>query len=616
MAGPFQQFVSDPDTNFVGAGSVSPVGEGLKAAGAALEAALGVDTAVKVSKAKGEIEQLEQQAQEGVVSFREALNQRSKALQGGDREALKAAGNKINTLLSGQQQGKLSPLAVQAGINRIVRQNKFNPRVSQHLAKVLSQSNLLEDGETAMELEQLGAIEQQIRDTALKNNTDYATAYNYINQQAAAQNAKDVADLAASRGQLDFTQYSSGVRANTSLLLDGGVVERDDGTVVEYQPVVSDFLNQIKDAGSDPAKIPAITSNFKAIVELRRQEALSYAAVRKDSFEQGGRLMDNTDYSNSLSEINARFDGIQKVLDSQDPISNMEKLNQIVSLRGQQFRDEVVKQMGMPVLIGADAEFQIKFLTETLPTLAGTAKAMSEDALMQRAGAGDTEAAMVLQMGRDNVGFMSSMFNQMMQASSLNDTLSPAMAEQVARQVRKTSSTFRQPTPDDIERVKHINTLLAENGSDLFDRDTRNMMTKTPELQEHYDTLVQSSLPQYVNTYLDRYSDKLVNGGTIVVRNPDKDKGGVMSSLFDNKGPKNIFFMEGVEMRGGKTAGFKRSTPLTELNNAIVNLSSYKNTKEVGEWMGLIISQLRDAGIEVKVDGFEIENLEEKEEGQ
>lgn len=613
MAGPFQQFVSDPNVSFVDAGSVSPVGEGLKAAGAALEAALGVDTAIKVHKAKGEIEQIEQQAQEGVVSFREALNTRAKALQEGDREALKAAGNKINTLLAGQQQGKLSPLAVQAGINRIVRQNKFNPRVSQHLAKVLAQSNLLQDGETAQELEQLGVIEQQIREVALKNNTDFATAYNFINQQAAAQNAKDVADLAASRGQLDFTQYSSGVRANTSLLLDGGVVEQDDGTVVEYEPIVSNFLNQIREAGSDPAKLPAITSNFKAALELRRQAALSYAAQRKDSFEQGGRLMDNTDYSNTLAEINARFDGIQKVLDSQDPVENMKKLNEMVTLQSQQFRNDVLKKMGQNVLVGADAEFQIKFMLETLPSLSGKVKSMNDATLERMAAAGDKEAAMALAFGRENIGAMVAIYNQITDADSLSETLAPSLAEAVAKEVRSTLSRTTSLNDGDVGRVKQMNRLLIENGLDLFDRSTRNMMVRTPELQEHYDTLVQSSLPQYINTYVERFSDKLQDGGTVVVRNPDKGGGGVMSTLFDAKGPKNIFFMEGVEARGGKTAGFKRSTPLTELNNAVINLSSYKDTKEVGEWVGLIISQLRAAGLNVKVDGFEVENLEEEE---
>lgn len=613
MAGPFQDFVAEPRLPFDNQRGASAVGSGLAAAGAVLEAAAGIKTAVDTNRATSELESIQQQASEGVVDFKTALKQRAEALGEGDKAAFKQAGDRINTLLAGEAQGRLSPMAVQAQIKGVIRQNSRNPRVAAQLNATLSASGLLGDAGASVELDQLSSLEESIREAANENNVDFATAYSFINQQAASARAVDAQKLAAARGQQNFSTYSTGVRGNTSLLLDGGVSEG-----VEYKPVTMEYVNATTAAGGDLGAIAQITSQFKASLELRRQQALSYAAVQKDNFEKQGQLMDNADYSNTLSEINARFDGIQKVLDSADPIANMKAVNGAVSVGGQNYRDTLFGLLGLPEYVGTDPEFQIKFLSDTLPALAGRVKAaLPEEELAAMAGAGDTEASVILSMGAGRVQYMNSLVSQISNLQAIGTHPTPAMMSEVARATRETySKAMNNGSGDKVkgrEMLNKVNSLLMENGSDKFDTATRQFISTDSKAQASYDNLAGNSISQYVDTYDTQFSSLFGSNTEVKVflRNPQEDAG-TMSRLFGSLGKEDYFYAEGFptakQSVGLRNAGTtKRRRVLDELNNVVSNLSSYKTPKEMGEWVGQIVEQFRAKGIEVDIEGFNID---------
>ncbi len=621
MPGPFQRFVSDPRQPIDNSTGGSVVGDGLVAAGLAIEAAAGIKTAVDTSNAVSEIEALQQQASDGVISFQDALKQRAQALSAGDTASFQRAGDQINVLLAGEEQGKLSPMAVKVQIDNVLRQNRSNPRVTASLNRALSQSGITESPEGDVALQNLASLEADIRDVAQENNVDYATAYSFINEQAASARAVEAQKLASVRGQQNFSTYATGVRGNTSLLLDGGVSEG-----VEYKPITTEYLKATAGAGSDLAAVSQINNQFRAGLELRRQQALSFAAVQKDNFERQGQLMDNTDYNNMISEINTRFDGIQKVLDSSDPVTNMKAANAAVSVGGDNYRNAMFRMIGLPAYVGTDAEFQIKFLTETLPSLAGRVNAaLPEEELRAMAGAGDEQASILLSMGSGRIQYMNSLVNQINGIDSISAHPTPDLMEEVTRETRSTYAKNILAGKGDAkagaDMILKSTELLAENGSDIFDTSTRRLISTNKELQKGYDNVAALSLSQYIDGLDEESVSQFGRDVKIVLRDPSKGpkNDGMLSRFFGDPGKGDYFHVETLPTERKDSpwviGDTDRPIPgqvhhrrvLEELNNTLVNLSAYKTPKQLGEWLSQAVIGFRAKGFRVDVQDFDVD---------
>lgn len=621
----FQPILSEIDTRASQErrGSLAGVAAALQGAVDLGTAGLEIRREIQKENFAEDLADVERRAEEGLIEFSEARGALQEGRNKQNESLVEEAKGRINTLLQGEAQGKLSPTRVNAEVSKLFKEAvSRNPEIEQDLRRILSSSGLtaytsstspLKAGKTS---DVRAAFVRDVEELSVQTGWDFVTSMDSL---VASAQAKQMADIAASKLQVErLTQSEAGKELNS--LLSAQVfnltsnTQDADGRVIP--PLYEQFRNSYAQATTDTERL-AIVDNYSRNIDQ------AIFQINQISSTYATKVGANAD---AIRDRHVKtLEAMKSVIDKSSPEQTLKNLETVNNLSKERSVAEVQASFNQLGLFGSFAKTlgsaeQFKLVMETMPRALSLADSYNDTDLLNLIQSGDTEAAFAMSLKQGGTAARANMSMLMTQLSSTLP-LSQSMAPVTARGLAESSLPGGKDDVTDF--AKQMTSKLVEDGS-LMNAETRRKLAENPKLQDQWSKSAIAKAPVlFVNTI--KSLVKNPNNADVVVTFTSPEDGDYLTtkelpffvpksrSVSGRKQAKQTVTVSYKATRTTRAGGeftevtTKREAALDELNNTLANLSTFMDQDQLVEY---VVSNLSNSGAAIVVDGVSIMGIE------